>query len=102
MTWQPGDLALCIFKGPWCGFNNPLHVVKGPKMGCVYEVKAVVPNNFGDVDLRFTEFPEVNKRNFWSGRFHKIQPLTRTERDEFLADLEFDTDLATLQRMYRQ
>lgn len=90
MTWEPGDLALCINATPKPGTSPSLLEV-----GLEYTVLAVYKNPFYALGLILEEVsPPDNMPAFLASRFIKATSLTRRERDEFLTDLEFDADVA--------
>ena len=85
MSWEKGDLAICVQDGKWISFQYPLVIRENPKRGWIGVVAQVHP--------RSLEFEELGDDTFVKEGFRKIPPLTDEERDEFLADLRNDERL---------
>jgi hypothetical protein len=101
MTWERGDLALCIKIGAWRGnVTGLVCTYETPKPGVIYTVACVHLTPAGP-GLTLTEI--VNQRGLpWDARrFVRITDLTTDERNAFLADLDHDLEVAYLQKVYR-
>lgn len=76
MSWQVGDLALCIKVGLWRGTKTGV-IISGPAAGAIYKVVAfdIYPEG---LILEFDEFVGVRipRRRFLASRFRKIKPDT--------------------------
>lgn len=75
MTWQAGDLALCVRSGTFP--DNPTHP------GCIYTVKKAWVRGARGLCLAFVEVPSRGQK--WLGhspdRFRKIEPHTPDAED---------------------
>lgn len=76
--WQVGDLALCVFKGPWRTVFGT--AVSGPAFGEIRLVTAVSTNNlFYRVCLSLDGY--LKDQRFAAECFRKIDPHTPDAED---------------------
>ena len=79
-NWQVGDLALCVYDGPWGSSHHARRVdAECPKKGSVNAVRALALCPRGDLALQFVEYP--SDVAFDARAFRKIAPHTPDEED---------------------
>lgn len=99
MTWEKGDVGVCIEGGAWSFPTG--EPCSGPEKNQFVTVRGVL--RVGEkCGLWLEEFPgESINDAFEAEYFRKVPPLTEKERDEFLTDLEFEAKVLLLQAQRR-
>ena len=69
MSWAPGDLALCVKRGPWCD-EDGCPTESGPGAGEVHSVCGIEPDE-SELFLVFERWPHGW---FLSDLFVKVTP----------------------------
>lgn len=94
MTWEPGDMALCIKSGPWKakGPKGETVEINGPKCGQMFLVVDVIEGLVGMEVETFLVFQEFTRSMYKSDSFIKVTPDEDFVKDELERDNQITTD----------
>lgn len=72
--WKPGDMAVCIAKGPWCNGSID-NFIRGPRLNEIVTVTGVGSNEVYGFRYRTLLLKEWPLENGWEARaFRRIRP----------------------------
>lgn len=72
-SWEVGDIAECVYDGPWFSAKNGNVFLDGPRKGHRIAVRSVEPGRFfpDHLMLFFADWPNYG---WHSGSFRKVRP----------------------------